>query len=95
MPAAWQRSTAIAGASPVSARRSASPLFLLFLLGFPSASAFLLMIENEGKTNDDTPSPEIKKDGSNGDGTERLGLIIDVVLPKKEPDDKPDLGNKH
>ena len=50
---------------------------------------------NERKTDSDTQSAEIKKDGSNGDGTEKPGLIIDVVLPKKEADGEPDLGTKH
>lgn len=53
------------------------------------------MSEKERKTDSDTPSPEIKKDGSNGDGTEKPGLVIDVVLPKKEADGEPDLGKKH
>jgi hypothetical protein len=52
------------------------------------------MIENERKTNGDSPSPEIKKDGSNGDSTEKPGLVIDVVLPKKEAEE-PDLVRKH
>jgi len=50
---------------------------------------------NERKTDSDTQSTEIKKDGSNGEGTEKPGLIIDVVLPKKEADGEPDLGTKH
>ena len=41
-----------------------------------------------------TQSPEIRKDGSNGAGTEKPGLVIEVVLPKKEADE-PDLGKKH
>ena len=41
---------------------------------------------NERKTNGDTPAPEIKKDASDGDGTEQPGLIIDVVLPDEKPD---------
>ena len=53
------------------------------------------MSENERKTNGDPPSPETNKDGSNGDGTEKPGLVIDVVLPKKEADGEPDLGKKH
>ena len=40
---------------------------------------------NEQKTNGDTPSPEIKKDGPKG-GTEKPGLIIDVVLPNEKPE---------
>jgi hypothetical protein len=46
------------------------------------------------KTNGDTPPPDIKED-SNGDGTEGPGLVIEVVLPKKEADDEPDLGTRH
>ena len=64
---------------------------LLWALCCPAA--FPLMT-NERKTDSDTQSPEIKKDGSNGDGTEKPGLVIDVVLPKKEVEE-PDLGKKH
>lgn len=41
---------------------------------------------NEHKTNGDTPAPEIKKQGSNGDRTEKPGLVIDVVLPNDKPE---------
>ena len=53
------------------------------------------MSENERKTDSDTPSAETKKHGSNGDGTKTPGLVIDVVLPKKDADGGPDLGKKH
>ncbi len=50
------------------------------------ATGALSVMTNERKTNGDTPSPEIRKDGSNGDGTEKPGLVIDVVLPNEKPD---------
>jgi hypothetical protein len=49
---------------------------------------------NQRKTNGDTPSPAIKDDSNRG-GTERPGLVIEVVLPRKEADDEPELGKKH
>ena len=62
-------------------------------MGFPSAGAFTFMT-NERKTNGDTPSPEIKKDGPGG-GTEQPGLIIDVVLPDEKPDVERDPKKQH
>ena len=54
----------------------------------------LTLSTNGRKTNGDTPSPEVK-DGSNDDEPEGPGLVIEVVLPKKDGDDEPDLGTKH
>jgi hypothetical protein len=41
---------------------------------------------NERKTNGDTPSPEIRKNGSNATAQRSRGLVIDVVLPKDKPE---------
>ena len=44
------------------------------------------MTATERNKDADTPTPEIKQDRSNGDGIEKPGLIIDVVLPTDKPE---------
>ena len=45
------------------------------------------------KPRDGDPTPEKKQTGGNGE--DKPGLVIDVVLPPKKPEAEPDLGKKH
>jgi hypothetical protein len=65
------------------------------LLGFSPFCALPIMPRNSTDGRRDEKQPEPTGNTSNGNGQEKPGLTIDVILPKKEPDADPDLGKKH
>jgi hypothetical protein len=61
-------------------------------LGLSRSGALSLMTANERKTDGNGHSSP--NENSDGDGQEKPGLVIEVVLPEKKPDER-DLGKKH